>query len=652
MSDEILSVTIAMLSDWGVGTGTGLAGALHAEIEKTLSEDECRQPVVRGTVLAGLVGEQARAAALSLDGGANKGPWQEFADWLFGSESQARHVVFTDATVDPDSPDDLIGDVVSLSISEATGTARQNFLRVFERAAPCVLRGTAVLVDVGNLADPAPAHKGKSTAPSPVEAARFLLGLAGLLVRAIGSNRSDGDGECTILICPNSPKVSSHGLTAPQTLRSSRTIRDWAGAQATALRRALSIPPPPRLPAPPAAHRRASIGPLVADTDPADQTWVEADLDIELVTPLVCYEVPMSNEVRSLDFLRGTAVLAWLHRRLRALAAHGNKDKKLAERVRDAVVHGNLRVSDALPVVDGVRGLPVPLVFQTDKVPAHDDSLDMVNRLRSSGRERVLANRRTGFVFPVRASAPGSEQWRYGNPPLIGRQSTAHDSETGTADEGRLYMVRALPAGMLLRARVTTTKEIADVLRRLQGVEDAMLGSRRLSGAFGHVHCALGRFATVPVLPVPEGETTLWFTSDTLVRSPGLGPGGTWEDLRREFAHRGAELERVTTHEPDISNGAIRHRRIDSWSVADNAPRATRVGIQAGSALRVRVASDDAGMVLARLATLGVGELCPQGYGRFIVGDPLLNVATTRWGRLRATDFAGANSAKETREDS
>ena len=651
MNEGTLHVTIAMLSDWGVGTGTGIAGARHAGIEKAVSSDGRLQPVVRGTVVAGLVGEQARAAARGLDDGAPDGPWQRFAAWLFGSESQARHVVFSDAQVDPHSPDGLVHDVVSSSLDDATGTARQNFLRVFERAAPCVLRGTATLLGACAPGDRASAPDGDPPASSPAEAARFLLGLAGLLVEAIGSNRSDGDGECAVLIRRDSPPVDGHGSSASRALRSSRAIRDWARRQEDDLRSALRIPPPPRLPGPRAQRRHTGYGALVAPgPGPAEQAWVEADLDIELGTPLVSYDVPMSNEVRSLDFLRGTAVLAWLHRRLCALAEDAGGPETAAW-ARSAVVRGELRVSDALTVVDGARGLPVPLVFQTDKLPERDDGLDVVNRLRAPGGDRVLADLRTGFVFPSAADQRGG-QWRYGAPPLTARQSTAHDPRTGAADEGRLYTVRALPAGMRLRATVTATGRVADVLRRLEGVEGAMLGSRRLSGAFGQVRCSLGGFSPALIREVGEGETTLWFTSDALVRSPGLGPGGTWEDLRREFARRGAPLERAVVEDLRLCSGAIRHRRIDSWSVVDSAPRATRIGIRAGSALRVRVGSNEAGAALARLAVLGVGELCPQGYGRFIVGDPLLDAASARWGLLRAADFTGARGADPSREDS
>lgn len=68
---------------------------------------------------------------------------------------------------------------------------------------------------------------------------------------------------------------------------------------------------------------------------------------------------------------------------------------------------------------------------------------------------------------------------------------------------------------------------------------------------------------------------------------------------------------------------AIRHRRVDSWSAADGGPRATRMAIIAGSVVQVKVPRSDV-PELHVLGRIGVGELTPQGYGRFEVNHPAL----------------------------
>ena len=142
-------VTIVFMSDWGVSTSVGQAGRTHSTIERCGDD-----PVVRGTVITGVLREQAMVAAEAFDRamGSSGEHWKEFALWLFGQDPDSepgstphpRHVLFTDAT--PASSID-VHDTVSLSIDPTTGTARDQFLRFTERAAPGALTGTFTLID-------------------------------------------------------------------------------------------------------------------------------------------------------------------------------------------------------------------------------------------------------------------------------------------------------------------------------------------------------------------------------------------------------------------------------------------------------------------------------------------------------------------------
>ena len=183
-------VTIVFTSDWGVSTGVGHAGRTHSKIERCGDD-----PVVRGTVITGVLREQAMLAARALDG-PEEGKWTSFALWLFGQDPDGkqgsvphpRHVLFSDAT--PASPIH-IHDTVSLSIDPQTGTARDQFLRFTERAAAGVLTGTFTLIEEAGA---------EISDQRTIDAAHFLLGVAGLMVRGIGSGRSGGDGECTVAV--------------------------------------------------------------------------------------------------------------------------------------------------------------------------------------------------------------------------------------------------------------------------------------------------------------------------------------------------------------------------------------------------------------------------------------------------------------------
>ena len=674
-------VTIVFTSDWGVSTGVGHAGRTHSTIERCGDD-----PVVRGTVITGVLREQAMLAAKALDGPTkenNEGKWTSFALWLFGQDPDGkqgstphpRHVLFTDATPASSIP---VHDTVSLSIDPQTGTARNQFLRFTERAAAGVLTGTFTLIDEAGaeLSDPA-----------KIKAARFLLGVAGLMVRGIGSGRSGGDGECTVVVSDKDyVEIGRQDAKAADALTrilanqdndsptySSEDVAAVADRLRCLTRKCLQTIP--NLPALPKDSVQDIAMPGLQQSESGDTTWYETTLDIVLDTPVVSYEVPFSNEVRSLDFLRGTVLVPWLHGLLR----------KKYRGMDSAIVSGDLRISDALPVYKELAGLPVPFVLENEKVHEDKQPRTLFNRHIPISdqvcRDHTIPTR--GSYLFVKSNGAPVTGW-IGKPSLIGRQSTAINSETGAAKDGQLFLVRALPAGLTLRASIVVSKRLLSELRGTAATstdspltldlgiaeQPAFLGSRKLTGTFGRAHCTVGStFTKVGSTPPPvEGPVTdegtqasssestevvsLWFTSDVLARSSALGPGGSVEDL--ELAFRRANVPVTVVQEsPDQDSGdknrkrvltAIRHRRVDSWSPRDNAPRATRLAIQAGSVVQVRLSPQDLG-ALETLGHIGVGELTPQGYGRFLVDSPVLAEATLPLFKTESKSFTAPTEA-------
>ena len=696
-------VTIVFTSDWGVSTGVGHAGRTHSKIER--SGDK---PVVRGTVITGVLREQAMLAARALDG-AEEGKWTGFALWLFGqnpdgkqgSDPHPRHVIFSDAAPASASASAIpVHDTVSLSIDPTTGTARDQFLRFTERAAAGVLMGTFTLIDEAGA---------EISDQATIKAAHFLLGVAGLMVRGIGSGRSGGDGECTVVVSDKDyVKIDQQEENASEALArilenhsndpdsitySSKDVATVADQLRCRAQKSLKqIPDAPNLP----ENSPQDIAmPCLQQSESGSTTWYETTLDVVLDTPVVSYEVPFSNEVRSLDFLRGTVLVPWLHNLLRKKYQGGS------DLVKSAIVSGDLRISDALPVYKGVTGLHVPFVLENEKVPEDklEDKKDdnepctLFNRHISIDDQECGDNTiptRGRYVFVKASGVPGTG-W-IGKPSLIGRQSTAINSETGAAKDGQLFLVRALPAGLKLRASVVVSKRLLSELRGTDASSEdspltldlgiaeqsAFLGSRKLTGTFGRARCTVGStFTKVGSTPPPvegpvtdEGtqasssestnEVSLWFTSDVLARSSALGLGGSVEDLELAFRRANVPVTVVqesTDEKPRLLSNqdsndknrkriltAIRHRRVDSWSPRDNAPRATRLAIQAGSVVRVRISPDDLGSLKA-LGHIGVGELTPQGYGRFVVDSPVLAEATLPLFKTKSKSFTASTEA-------
>ena len=646
-------VTIVFTSDWGVSTGVGQAGRTHSTIERCGDD-----PVVRGTVITGVLREQAMLAAKALDGPEEKSPkkWTNFALWLFGQDPDGkrgstphpRHVLFTDAT--PASSID-VHDTVSLSVDPTTGTARDQFLRFTERAAAGVLTGTFTLIDEAGA---------ETSDQETIKAAHFLLGVAGLMVRGIGSGRSGGDGECTVL-------VTSHEVEARAGQSTSKIVAlasSCAQELRTSLKKLAQSLEPEVVSALPAPQRSTQHQVGTIDGSAAQHSGGHhLILDLTLNSPIVSYEVPFSNEIRSLDFLRGTILLPWLHRLV--------SSKKQAENeavITNAVTGGHLVVSDALPVISETEGLPVPLTLKTDKTLSSDSPITLYG---DSPENKGKIPVRGGYVFFGPKGGDGKEpgtktQGWYDKPPLRGRQTTAINHETGAASKGQLVLVDALPEGMSMRAHVWVSDELwnaASVSNLLNKPREARLGSRKLTGTFGSATCTLreetateresrSRFGNAGIAQ-PTGDASksasgttpgesapassddqtvaLWFTSDVIARSAGLGAGGTVDDLIRAFKRESITVEAVGTP-------SIRHRRVDSWSPADNGPRASRLAIQAGSVVQVTV-SDKVRAALVKLAPFGVGELTAQGYGRFVVAHPLLSIESIEVTKAKLKHF-------------
>lgn len=651
-------MTIVFTSDWGVSTGVGQAGRTHSTIERCGND-----PVVRGTVITGVLREQAMLAAKALDG-QKDGKWTSFALWLFGQDPNSepgstphpRHVLFSDATPASSIP---VHDTVSLSIDPKTGTARAQFLRFTERAAAGVLMGTFTLIDEAGL---------PLSVQATIDAAHFLLGVAGLMVRGIGSGRSGGDGECTVLVSgdkveardgQSTSEIVTFASSHAQTLRTN--LKNLAASLTPEIVNALP------------GHRQGATQHQVGTVDSSAAQHGSGHhliLDLTLNSPIVSYEVPFSNEIRSLDFLRGTVLLPWLHRTLSS-----KQNGKVQAVITNAATGGHLFVSDALPVIGDTEGLPVPLTLKTDKTPPSDSTITLYG---DSPKNKGKLPIRGGYVFFDPKEGDGKEpgtktQGWYGKPPLRGRQTTAINHETGAAANGQLVLVEALPEGMCMRAHVWVSDELweaATVSDLLGKTREARLGSRKLTGTFGSATCTLreetdderearslfgdagsaqltSTASTSTDGATPGVETTtssddltvyLWFKSDVIARSAGLGAGGTIDDLIRAFECEGITVKAVDTP-------SIRHRRVDSWSPADNGPRASRLAIQAGSVIQVQVSEKDRDNLL-ELAPFGVGELTAQGYGRFVIDHPLLNIRSIQVTKAKLKHFVCEKAPK------
>src|SRR4051812_23933904 len=85
------TVTIEMLSDWVVGSGSGRQGGIDSLIER----DADGLPFVPSTTLRGIWRDAAEQLAFALDDGRRNGTWAGLATRLFGSQPATEPVAKT-----------------------------------------------------------------------------------------------------------------------------------------------------------------------------------------------------------------------------------------------------------------------------------------------------------------------------------------------------------------------------------------------------------------------------------------------------------------------------------------------------------------------------------------------------------------------------
>jgi CRISPR-associated protein Csx10 len=197
-----------MLSDWIVGTGQGRVG----DVDATVRRDGDGLPFVPAKTLTGIWRDACEQVAgwLAAPGAEAAGnPWLAWVDWLFGSQP--------DRTGDRAAAERRAPQPAALSLSPArlpgalraacrsrpalraaaatlrpgvaidhqTGVARDDMLRVEERARPGLLTAEAEFAVAGD------------ELPAPAE---LLLRAGAAAIDSLGGKRNRGAGRCWILL--------------------------------------------------------------------------------------------------------------------------------------------------------------------------------------------------------------------------------------------------------------------------------------------------------------------------------------------------------------------------------------------------------------------------------------------------------------------
>ncbi|MEV0971073.1 RAMP superfamily CRISPR-associated protein [Microtetraspora glauca] len=606
-----VELELLMLSDWRVGTGTGVPGYADRLVQREAGDASTAPaaPIVPAKTLIGVWRDSCELAAHALDSGPS-GIWHDWLDFLFGGQYSAdrRHAV-RPAALALDGALRLPGRLPELlrtrpevawaatfrkpgvAIDPRTGTAEAGMLRFEEMArAGVTLTGRARIRGFDEL-DQDQRH-----------AAVGLLAAGARLLERIGGKRRRGSGRCRLTLRGVEP--------------------DFA-----VLARADIAPPPAAMP------YRVADRPAPVPV-PGGREWECAELVITVEQPVLAAATVQGNLVRGEAFIPGWCLMPEVARRLGG-PAHA------------LVRTGDLLVTAATPQSrGGVRTLPVPKAFVHAK-----GTKGVVAGNRMAGDAAVGKSYREGHVVPE-----GEEAGTVVSPDFTLRMHNTirDDIQRPSRDVGGVYIYKAL-AGSVLRAEVRVRSDLLE-----PGWQKRLTGRWRVGRSakddYGQVRVearpgAMPSGSPKSMRGMSSGSSTeeghsatpggahgegnllrVWLLSELLVRDSRLrfsiDPGDVGRALEQALARAGASgvtLSPVTEQQDGRIAVALGAHRTESWHRGWGLPRPTLYGLAAGSCLTFEVSGGPISPeVLDEVRIAGVGERRAEGFGQVEIDHDLL----------------------------
>lgn len=581
-------LTVHMLSDWHIGTGTGR----HGQLSSRVLVDGDGLPYIPAKTVNGVLRDGCEIAARALDGG-NDGPWGRRVEYVFGSqpvfpgteaqkppEAEVEHprpaaLRYLGAFRLPDGlgaalrADSRLKEAVTfvkpgVAHDRVSGSARQDMLRFDEMA-----RGGVALA-------------GKIELPETLQEDEFnrvltLLYLGTRLVEGIGAKRRRGSGRCRLEL-------------------------GWEPTDLDTWTESKAEPPEPE---PLDEPEKGGNGPS------ADGAWDRVLLRMTLKAPLLAHQRTVGNLVQSRDHIPGWMMLGEVLRRLGGPAAA-------------AARRGDLVVTNATPFLDGRRGCPAPRVFERGK----EDGRLLVNRMRESS-ESVTKRLRGGYV-----TADASESTVEVHRPefVLRMHNTIQDeSQRPTEDLGGVYVYKALAAGTVLAAEIRVRAGLLD-----GRWDEKLRGKWRLGRSrkddYGIVDVDLLEAGDEPSGTAAGDVLRVWLVSDVLVRDERLAPSTAPRDLARALAAAfgkagapGVKLDPVTD-DADLVPNRYETSRTESWHTGWRLPRPVLLGFAAGGCLTFKITQGTITPHAAAAVELaGIGDRRAEGFGQIRLNDPFLD---------------------------
>lgn len=631
---ENFNISLTMLSDWHVGTGSGVPKGIDA----LASKDHEGFPQVPAKTIIGIWRDALETLTLGLDSG-TEANWSKWVDVIFGNQpalpgaNPTTKPFSSILSLQPARINKKLRDKIQtfpesertkykqaltfikpeIKIDEASGTTATDMLRLAEMGrSGTVLEANCELHLNKFDAD-------EATAKSQRQIISALLIASAKLLERIGGKRRRGSGKCEL-------KIKEKEL-------SQQLVDFLKSADAS------KIPPVKD------ENDEREFGTPESGTE-----WLKHEYTLTLQTPVSIVTATLGNVSETLDFIPGTYLLPHISKGKRLFKHLANGDLQVSPATIEVKVikrnkNGEVeKDKKGNPEFCRKRGLPVPKVIYFDKIGGGFDKEKKVfnrfndeeNKLIKEGEQKK--NYREGYLSSLENEGKILPFHHNTEKILLMHNTVEDDVQRPTSDVGGVYSRQAIAAGTVLHGEIRYKKSLDLIFPK--SPEEVRLGTSKKDD-YGLAIFKIEDSQSVKSSATGDKELIVYLESDVLLRNGNLRQTNLVNDLK-EFLKKKLHVELTE------KDSLIQTRRIESWNVGWGFPRPTLIAMQAGSCVRFKVAGNIADANLQKLEIEGIGERRGEGYGRIRFNPPILTAAINGWEKAVKSFDKTADTTSET----
>jgi CRISPR-associated protein Csx10 len=586
-------ITFEMLSDWHIGTGSGIPGSVDA----LLARDADGFPCIPAKTVIGIWRDAMETLTLGLDGDEKTKNWQNWVDVIFGSQpnidknpnatprpailsiqparidENLREAIKNSSKLDQTKYKQALTFVKPNTQIEKNGTAKTESLRFTEMGRIGSVLKSKFEIDFAGFEDNA-----------QKELVKALLTASAGLVERIGGNRRRGSGRCEM-------KVDFGEIDAIAVLRKYQEN--------------LSLDIPELQPK----------DELEAAQKVDSDEWKRIEYSLTLQTPVAIVTNTLGNVSETLDFIPGTYLLPHITRRLKGVSSY--------------VASGDFQVLPATICIEGNRGLPIPKVINYHKVEGGFDRPNTVyNRLEediSGGVQKK--NYREGYVSDLGGNGNQLPFYETTKKILLMHNTVEDEFQRPTENVGGVFSRQAIEAGTVLKGEIRFKASIEDKVKSLENYTNYVRLGTSKKDDYGLAELNFETIKKAESNITATANLIVYLASDVLLRNDNLRQTNSICDLKNELEKTFGKNTLKCVEKKSL----IQVRRIESWHEGWGFPRPTLTAMTAGSVAVFEVVSEIKPQELQNLELSGIGERRGEGYGQIKFNPKILMNPINSW---------------------